>query len=335
MKKEVRRFFRPQFARLGFASAAVLVVCHLGAAPAAAQSLRVVISPLVIERPTEQPSSGEGDCCAGPATEAPPVAPAAGPEVFSTTGVDIPLPISALMREASAKRGRIMALDPAVVFGEPKYSYRQSEMPGFQWGSALKQSLLFLAMQHTFRIATEPSTRAEFKGQFWPEYFRSVKNTRGWGDGDEFLINYIGHPMGGSVAGFIQVQNDPKGRRQEVALSNKDYWRSRLKAMGWAAAYSTLFELSPVSEASLGNVGLYPSKKSKHPMGYVDLVMTPIAGTGWLIGEDLLDKYLIRRLERWIPNRNLTLAFRSFLNPTRSFSNMLRGNWWWRREDRF
>jgi hypothetical protein len=32
-------------------------------------------------------------------------------------------------------------------------------------------------------------------------------------------------------------------------------------------------------------------------MAYVDLVVTPVAGTGWLVGEDMLDHFLIRRLE--------------------------------------
>jgi hypothetical protein len=57
------------------------------------------------------------------------------------------------------------------------------------------------------------------KGPFWKDYFNSVGNLRGWGDGDEFLVNYIGHQMEGAVAGFIQIQNDPKGKRQEVGFN--------------------------------------------------------------------------------------------------------------------
>ncbi len=45
--------------------------------------------------------------------------------------------------------------------------------------------------------------------------------------------------------------------------------------MGWSAAYSTMFEIGPMSEASLGNVG-----KGNARAGAVDLVITPTLGTG-------------------------------------------------------
>jgi len=205
--------------------------------------------------------------------------------------------------------------------------------PSFRWDSAIKQSMLFLAISHAFRFATEPSTRADMKGPFWRDYFRSVGNLRGWGDGDEFLVNYIGHPLEGAVAGYIQIQNDPKGRWQEVGF-NKGYWLSRLKALGWAAAFSTQYEIGLLSEASLGNVGLKPSDKSNHPMGYIDLVVTPVMGTAWLVGEDLLDRYVIRYIESKVRNRAVRAIVRSFLNPSRSFANMHRGKLFWRRDDR-
>ncbi len=69
-------------------------------------------------------------------------------------------------------------------------------------------------------------------------------------------------------------------------------------------------------------------------MAYVDLVVTPVVGTGWLVGEDLLDRYVIRYLERKIDNRVLRVLIKSFLNPTRSFANMLRGEKPWYRDNR-
>ena len=205
---------------------------------------------------------------------------------------------------------------------------------GFNWNDAIAQSTLFLAISHGFRLATEPGTRAELKGPFFKDYSASVRSLRGWADGDPAFVNYIGHPMGGSVAGFIQIQNDPIGLKQEVGLSNKKYWHSRMRAMAWAAAYSTQFELGPFSEASLGNVGLKPGANSKHPMAWVDLVITPTMGTGWLVGEDLLDRYLISWIESKISNRTLIIIMRTFLNPTRSFANMHRGVLVWTRENR-
>jgi len=72
-------------------------------------------------------------------------------------------------------------------------------------------------------------------------------------DGDSFLVNYVAHPMQGAISGFVQIHNDPKARPTEFSES-KAYWQGRLKAMGWAALFSTQFELGPISEASLGNV---------------------------------------------------------------------------------
>jgi hypothetical protein len=48
----------------------------------------------------------------------------------------------------------------------------------------------------------------------------------------------------------IQVQNDPQGERLESSNS-KRYWRSRLKAMFWSAAYSMQWEIGPLSEPTL------------------------------------------------------------------------------------
>jgi hypothetical protein len=201
------------------------------------------------------------------------------------------------------------------------------------WKRLMKQSMLFLAIKHAWRFGTEPSTREDLQGPFWSDYFDSVKGLRGWRDGDSFLVNYIGHTMGGAVAGFLWVQNDAKAIRQEVGF-NKGYWKSRLKAMGWAAVISTQFELGLFSEASLGNVGLKPSDKSKHPMGYVDLVVTPVLGTAWLVGEDILDRYVMRRIERTVRNKVARAVIRSFINPARSFANIHRGKGLYRRDDR-
>jgi len=53
-----------------------------------------------------------------------------------------------------------------------------------------------------------------------------------------------------------------------------------------------------------------------------------------LVGEDLLDKYLIRRLDTQVNNKVARVLLRSFLNPTRSMANVLRGKYPWYRDDR-
>lgn len=226
-------------------------------------------------------------------------------------------------------------LPPPIIVPDlkPSWEPKDVEDSSFQWGSAIRQSLRFLAIQHAFRLATEAQTREDLKGPFFKDYFETVRNLRGWRDGDPFMVNYIGHPMMGAVTGYIQIHNDPRGLRQEVGF-NKEYFKSRLKAFGWSALYSTQFELGPISEASLGNVGIRPSKLSNHPMGYVDLVVTPVIGTMWLMGEDALDKYVVMPIENRVRNKTVRILVRSFLNPSRSMANVLRSKWPWYRDGR-
>lgn len=204
----------------------------------------------------------------------------------------------------------------------------------FQWGEAIRQAMLFNALQHVLRFATEDGTRKEIKGPFFRDWFQSVRNLRGWRDGDPFLVNYIGHPIMGAASGYIQIHNDPQGQYLEFEPTKKAYWKSRMKAMAWSAVYSTQFELGLISEASLGNVGRAPRPDGKSPMAYVDLVITPTIGTLWLVGEDALDKHLIQRFERRVRNQFWRGMVRSFLNPGRSVANAMRFKWPWYRDRR-
>jgi hypothetical protein len=198
----------------------------------------------------------------------------------------------------------------------------------FNWGSALKQSGLFLGIQHSVRIATEPGTRGALRGPFLKDYGRSATGVRGWGDGDPFIVNYVGHPFQGAVSGYIQVHNDPSYRRVEFGASQV-YWKSRMRALGFAALYSTQFELGPISEASLGNVGI-----DRRSSGAVDLVVTPLGGLGVMVAEDAMDRFVIRRAEKLSSNPYYRLIVRSMLNPNRSFANVLRGKVPWHRDAR-
>lgn len=194
----------------------------------------------------------------------------------------------------------------------------------FHWEAAVKQSLLFLSVQHSYAL-TQPKTRRALSGNFWKDYVRSVRSLHGWGDGGRFFTNYVAHPMQGSLLGFIQVQNDPAGSRLRFGDPG-GYWRSRMKALAWSAAWSTQFELGPISQASIGNVGLHGKQT------YVDLVMTPTAGLGLLVAEDALDRHVIERLERRTHNRYVRIFSRMGLNPTRTAANLLRFKKPWYRD---
>ena len=202
------------------------------------------------------------------------------------------------------------------------------EPTGFQWKPALWQAGMFLGIQHGVRLATEDATRAELKGPFARDWLRSVKSIDGWSDGDPFIVNYVGHPMMGAVSGFIAVQNDPMYRQATFGRDPR-YWKGRLRALAFSAAYSTQFELGPVSEASIGNVQLHPPET-----GISDLVVTPTVGLGWQIAEDALDRLLVRRIEESTDAAWLRIMARGVLNPARSFANLLRGKVPWYRDDR-
>jgi hypothetical protein len=219
-------------------------------------------------------------------------------------------------------------LDPAANPLNPVQPAAVKPPPRFEWHSAIKQSAYFLTIQHGFRMLTEPGTRSALKGPFFKDWLSSVRGYEGWKDGDPAMVNYVGHPMMGSVSGFIQIQNDRDGKAQTFG-SGRDYWKSRARAATFAAVYSAFFELGPVSEASLGNVGLQP-----HTSGMVDLVVTPTVGMAWLVAEDMVDRYVISKLERKIKNRPAKTLLRAVLNPSRSFASMMAGQAPWIRYDR-
>jgi len=186
----------------------------------------------------------------------------------------------------------------------------------FQWKAALAESGIFLGAQHAGRMA-QSKTRGELAGPFWRDYFESASSIHTWNDGDSIATNYFGHPVMGAVTGYIQVFNDPRGRRLEFGLSSKQYWKSRLKALAWSAAYSTQFEIGPISEASIGNVGKHPPA-----MAVTDLVVTPFGGFTMMLLEDYLDKRFVSRWERGGGVK--ARVYRIVLNPSRSIANVLR-----------
>lgn len=341
MRRVVQGFFLSHFTKVVFKTVIIVLACLIGRVSSSGQTLPIPISfpyaEMVMKAspPSLLPRSEEERGTKGR------TAPVSYDEI-PTRRVIEPAACPAAPFPVDSQEGGISDNKTAPGSGTsgssrqpPENGSSQREKTarkGFQWGSAVRQSFLFNAIMNSFRIATEPGTRAELRGPFFKDYFAAVGSLRGWRDGDEFYVNYIGHPMQGAVSGFIQIQNDPKAVKE---LENTpEYWKSRLKAMGWAAIVSAQFELGPISEASLGNVGLKPTEKSRHPMGYVDLVVTPTIGTAWLVGEDAVDRYLIRKIEAKTSNRVVRAMVRSFLNPGRGFANLLRFKPAWYRDHR-
>jgi hypothetical protein len=203
-----------------------------------------------------------------------------------------------------------------------------SESNSFEWKAALGDAAFFLGIEHTIRLTYDPNVRRSLRGPFFGDYAASLENIHGWGDGDGWVTNYVGHPMSGSITGFIEAHHDPRYRNLTFEMTGS-YWKSRARAMAFSAAYSLQFEIGPVSEASLGNTQLNPRAR-----GVVDWVVTPTIGTAWMVTEDLVDKYVIRSLEQKTGNRALLILTRSVMNPTRTAANVFGRRRPWQRDDR-
>jgi hypothetical protein len=192
---------------------------------------------------------------------------------------------------------------------------------------ALEDSFKLLLIEHAWRIGFQDKTRRELGGNFWADYRRSVRVPPQWTDTDAWWVNYIGHPVHGAAAGYIWLDHDPSA---PVNFSlDRSYWSSRARAMLWSAFYSLQFEIGPLSEASIGNVGMNPVTT-----GWVDYVVTPVGAHGLIVAEDALDRFITVWIEERLRHPLLRLPVRLALNPGRTLSNASAGRAPWYREGR-
>ncbi|HEX5235088.1 MAG TPA: hypothetical protein VFW25_07140 [Silvibacterium sp.] len=218
---------------------------------------------------------------------------------------------------------------------------------GYHWKGLLWQSLAFISAENAYRFSTDYYVRhLTATGPYWRDYMISMTHwdmTR-WSDGDDFLVDDIGHPMQGAVSAFIEIQNSPTQRNLRIGKS-RAYWKSRFDGLLWATAYSTQQKIGPLGEAAIGSAGGYtypvhcpfpcasrhPSTKYTNNTGWTDFIMTPVGGTVWVIGEDAIDRFLTGPFQEAHPDRLFPKIVRGALNPTRTAANALRGkNPWYR-----
>ena len=195
------------------------------------------------------------------------------------------------------------------------------------WANAFWESLYYTGLMHTFNLATEAGTRDTLNGHWFQHYRSSVSELRGWSDSDTFMAPYVGHPIEGSVFGFIFRQNDPKYRTVQLG-DGRDYYISLLRSMAYGAVWHTQWKIGPISEASIGNVMLHASP------GFITLVGTPTLGALTMLAEDAADRHLIMGLENRTSNRAAIILARSFLNPGRTMANLTAFRVPWARETR-
>lgn len=219
----------------------------------------------------------------------------------------------------------------------------------FHWRRALTESFTFLLIEQAYVVHTDFNWVVSENGvpfnHYWRDYKQSLSEwtQSGWNDGDPNWFGYVGHPIQGALTGFIEIQNDPQAQGVEFSRT-KAYWWSRLKAGLWNAAYSTQWNLGPLSEVTVEKYGT----KDRAPwtyagtfpcthhcltgVGQIDIVMTPLGGTGWLIAEDFLDSKVVRRVENATDSRFLIDTLRCALNPVRGGANILHGRQPWYRD---
>ena len=228
----------------------------------------------------------------------------------------------------SYKGGDTQPNNPTEAFlrNEP-YDQSSLERAHFRWAPALGESLLFTGVMHAFDVTTEAGTRDTLNGHWFRNYTRSVSELRGWSDSDTFMAPYVGHPIEGSIFGFIERQNDPRYHLVQWG-DGREYWISLLRSTAYSAVWHTQWKIGPASEASIGNVMLHASP------GFICLVDTPTLGFVVMLAEDVADRYVITGLENRTANRVLIILARSFMNPGRTFANIMAFRIPWVRDTR-
>jgi hypothetical protein len=178
--------------------------------------------------------------------------------------------------------------------------------------------------EHVMRIATQDFTRQQLEGKFWPEYFDSVHVPEHWGDKDGWQVNYIGHAISGGA--FTRIWMDQREPRNPT---KSQYLKSIGKAFIYTALFSIQYEMGPMSEASIGNVGL-----NREDLGWNDYIWTPIGGVLWTMGEDAIDKYALSWIDKHVPFVMAKAAARMIANPSRMLANIGQNRSPWSRADR-
>lgn len=181
-----------------------------------------------------------------------------------------------------------------------------------RFSHVLLYSLELTFYEHVMRVAAQDFTRSELKGPFFQDWFDSVHVPHQWNDMDSWEVNYLGHAIHGAAAARIWIdQREPK------ATTKAQYFKSLGRAYLFTIIFSEQYEIGPMSEASIGNVGLRAGRT-----GWVDQVWTPIGAIVWTMAEDAIDKYFLTQVDKHVPFIMARAAARMILNPGRMLANI-------------
>jgi hypothetical protein len=226
-----------------------------------------------------------------------------------TAGPEAPLASESVFRLPSTGEVFLPAADPAPRnWAAPMEATDDS----FRWKPALGSTLLVILTQNLANL-TSSRFHDELEGPFLNDWFSSAAALfdNNWDDGNKFQTNYVAHPIGGAIYANNARMNDPK--YAALLPGDPGYGAGVLRSMAFAAAASLMYEIGPLSEASVGNLGMEDPDKQ----GWVDPVMTPILGAGWMVLEDVVYQQLLRRVK----DRATYTILHIFLNPSRTISN--------------
>lgn len=196
------------------------------------------------------------------------------------------------------------------------------------WLGITADSMMCLGVFHGFRMSEE-KTRKLLDGPFFKDWGDSVKSIEWkWNDGGKIFTNYIAHPWQGSTYAFIFADNHRESNEYLLGW-NREYWNSKHKQFLFSLASTIQFEIGPISEASVGNVGI----NRPGAMRMIDFVVTPVLGTyGWSVLEDGIDRiaYSIEDEHRyWGRLIRMFCLTRSFVNTCLGFRTP-----WYRHRDK-
>jgi hypothetical protein len=217
---------------------------------------------------------------------------------------------------------------------------------GIHWKSLVREWWTFIAIEQAERIIKEPKTRNQLSGPFFRDWFDTVSayHYDNWNDGGKVITSYICHPAQGAIAEAIFWQNNDHVRFSEQDFHNAAYRKALLEAFAFATVDAVLWKVGPLSESSIGNVGLpvhWWDKDCKaihipcvDRTGVSDMVMNEVGGTAMTVGFQWLDKHVQKRIEESVQNRALIYSTRILTNPTQSFANLVRFRRPWFRDNR-
>ena len=198
----------------------------------------------------------------------------------------------------------------------------QDNLDKIQYGSLIANELTWLLLRNGLRL-TDESTRDRLDGPFVEDWFDSVGTlwTRyRFHDNGKFLTNFAAHPAMGSTSAFIFRLSDPISLKAKFGR-NSEYYRAKKRQFVFTLIDTILFEIGPISESSIGNIR----------QGWVDFIFTPTLGIAWSIGEDALRHYVLDPMYLK-GNRHWANFLSIFLNPSRSFANVMAFRKPWSRE---